>query len=57
VRQDQTELGQHGTIADAKRFAFSILINDADSAQTANLFLWNPSSSLEKADFTGLKKH
>jgi hypothetical protein len=33
--------GQHGTIEDARRVAFSILVNGADSAETASLFLWN----------------
>jgi hypothetical protein len=41
VGQDQTELDRRGTIPDAKRFAFSIIVNGTGHAQNANLFLWN----------------
>jgi hypothetical protein len=51
-RKEQNRLGQHGAIEDARRFAFSILVNGANDAETASVFLWNDITPPSKSTFS-----
>jgi hypothetical protein len=56
-RKYQIELGQHGTIADAKSFAGSILADGAGHGEIANRFRWNDIIPVHKTHLTWPKKH